>query len=130
MNKADRPVNVGITDLMKFKWPLTALVSISHRIAGVVLFVGIGFALWALQMSLESEAGYSRLVSMMASPVGMFIVWGLLAALAWHFVAGIKHLLMDTGVGETLEGGLFSAKVVILVGVILIFLAGVWVIQS
>ncbi len=130
MNKVTRPINVGISDLMKFRWPLTALVSISHRIAGVVLFAGIALALYALQMSLESEAGYNRLVSMLGSPLGMFITWGLLAALSWHFVAGIKHLLMDLGVGETLEGAMFSARVVILFSVILIFLAGIWVIQS
>ena len=128
MKKDTRPINVGITDLMVFKFPITAIVSITHRIAGVVLFVGIAFALYALQISLDSEAGFAELQSMMNSPLGKFITWGLLSGLAYHFVAGIKHLLMDLGVGETLEGGIFAARVVVLFSVVLILLAAFWVI--
>lgn len=132
----NRPINVGISDLMLFSasgkrgfaWPIMALASISHRIAGVVLFVGIAFILYALELSLASEEGFNSLKAMMASPVGKFVTWGLLAALAYHFVAGIKHLLMDMGVGETLEGGAFAAKTTLLLSAILIFLAAVWVI--
>ncbi len=124
-----RPINVGISDLLfVFKWPLPALTSIAHRISGVVLFVGIAFALYALDVSLASDAGFSELKEMMASPFGKFVVWGLLSALAFHFVAGIKHLLLDMGVGETLEGAAFASKLVIVLSAILIFLAAIWVI--
>jgi succinate dehydrogenase / fumarate reductase cytochrome b subunit len=123
-----RPINVGIGDLMAFKWPITAVTSITHRVAGVVLFIGVGFFLFALDMSLSSEAGFKSLQAMMSSPPGKFITWGLLSALAYHFVAGIKHLLMDAGVGETLEGGKFAAQVTIFLSVILIALAAIWVI--
>ncbi len=124
-----RPINVGISDLLfVFKWPLPALTSIAHRISGVVFFVGIGFALYALDVSLASDAGFSELKEMMASPFGKFVIWGLLSALAYHFVAGIKHLLLDMGVGETLEGAVFASKLVILFSAILIFLAAAWVI--
>ena len=84
--------------------------------------------LYALELSLASAAGFETLKSMMVSPLGKFITWGLLSALAYHFVAGIKHLLMDMGVGETLEGGVFAARTVLLFSAILIFLAAVWVI--
>ena len=124
-----RPINVGISDLLfVFKWPLPALTSIVHRISGVVLFVGIAFALYALDVSLASDAGFSELKEMMASPFGKFVVWGLLSALAFHFVAGIKHLLLDMGLGETLEGAALASKLVIVLSAILIFLAAIWVI--
>ena len=55
------------------------------------------------------------------------IVWGILAALLYHLVAGVKHLFMDAGIGETLEGGQKGAKIVIAVAVVLILIAGVWV---
>ena len=113
---------------MGFAWPITAIASITHRIAGVVLFVGIGFGLFALQVSLSSEAGFEGLKAMITSPLGKFITWGLLSALAYHFVAGIKHLIMDTGVGETLEGGLFAARLTLFFSAILIALAAIWVI--
>lgn len=128
MKQDSRPINVGVIDLLAFKWPITAVTSIAHRIAGVVLFLGFGFMLYALDLSLASEAGFESLQVMMSSPAGKFITWGLLAALAYHFVAGIKHLLMDMGVGETLEGGKFAARVTIFFSAILIALAAIWVV--
>lgn len=128
MKDNSRPINVGLGDLASFSWPITAITSITHRVAGVVLFVGVGFMLYALQLSVSSEAEFDALKAMMNSPLGKFITWGLLSALAYHFVAGIKHLVMDTGVGETLEGGKFAARVTIFFSVILIALAALWVI--
>jgi succinate dehydrogenase / fumarate reductase cytochrome b subunit len=125
-----RPINVNPSDLMGFAWPITALASITHRIAGVILFVGLAFGLYALDMSLSSEEGFESLKGMIKSPVGMFITWGLLSALAYHFVAGIKHLIMDFGVGETIEASKFASRLTILISAILIFLAGIWVIQG
>jgi succinate dehydrogenase / fumarate reductase cytochrome b subunit len=125
-----RPINVNPTDLMSFAWPITALASILHRVAGVVLFLGVGFGLYALDVSLASEAGFESLKAGIKSPIGMFVTWGLLAALAYHFVAGIKHLLMDWGVGETLEGSKLAARVTLLIASILIILAAIWVTQG
>lgn len=128
MKQSSRPINVGIGDLMAFAWPIAALASIAHRIAGVVLFVGVAFMLYALQLSLSNEAGFETLKGLMTSPLGKFITWGILSALAYHFVAGIKHLIMDTGIGETLEGGRFAAQLTIFFSAILIALAAIWVI--
>lgn len=125
-----RPINVNPSDLMTFAWPITALASITHRIAGVILFVAVAFGLYALDMSLSSEEGFETLKGMMKSPFGMFVTWGLLSALAYHFVAGIKHLIMDFGVGETIEGAQFASRLTILFSAVLIFLAGIWVIQG
>ena len=128
MKHNSRPINVGIGDLASFKWPITALSSITHRVAGVVLFIGVAFMLYALDLSLSSEEGFISLKEMMVSPVGKIITWGLLSALAYHFVAGIKHLLMDMGVGETLEGAQFAAKTTLFFSAVLIALAAIWVI--
>ena len=46
--KTDRPVNLN---LLAFSFPLAAIVSITHRITGVILFVGVAFALYALDMA-------------------------------------------------------------------------------
>ena len=84
--------------------------------------------LYALDLSLSSEEGFISLKAMMTSPLGKLVTWGLLSALAYHFVAGIKHLVMDMGVGETLEGGQFAAKLTIFFSAALIALAAIWVI--
>jgi len=51
----------------------------------------------------------------------------LLSALLYHLVAGVRHLVMDTGHGETLEGGKLGSKIVLAVSAVLIVLAGVWI---
>ena len=130
MKNDHRPINVNPSDLFAFAWPISALASITHRIAGFVLFAGIAFGLYALDISLDSAEGFDALLMKVKSPIGMFVTWGLLSALAYHFVAGIKHLLLDLEVGDTLEGSKFAARTTLLVSAILILLAGLWVIQG
>lgn len=123
MNK-NRPVNLDLTTI---KFPITALVSITHRISGVFIFAGVAVLLWMLDASLSSEEGFAAVQDTIASPVPKFILWTVLAALAYHLVAGVRHLFMDVGVGESLEGGRLGAKLVVVISLILIVLAGVWV---
>lgn len=54
------------------------------------------------------------------------IVWAVLAGLLYHLIAGIKHLFMDMGYGETLEGSQLNAKLVIGLSAVAIILAGLW----
>lgn len=123
MNK-NRPVNLDLTTI---KFPITALVSITHRISGVFIFAGVAVLLWMLDASLSSEEGFAAVQDTIANPVPKFILWTVLAALAYHLVAGVRHLFMDVGVGESLEGGRLGAKLVVVISLILIILAGVWV---
>ncbi|MCE8019496.1 succinate dehydrogenase, cytochrome b556 subunit [Halomonas sp. MCCC 1A11036] len=120
-----RPVNLDLTTI---QFPLPALTSIAHRITGVILFVGLIFAFWALDKSLSSSEGFAAVRDALANNVlAKLIAWGLLSALAFHFVAGIKHLLMDAGYGVTLEGGVKKAQATVVISAVLIILAGVWV---
>ncbi len=120
----NRPVNL---DLTKFSFPLPALTSIVHRITGVALFVGVAFLMYALDLSLSGEEGFASVKECLDGVLAKLVIWGILSALLYHLVAGIKHLLMDLGIGETLEGGVLGAKITIAVSVVLIVLAGVWV---
>ncbi|POD72816.1 succinate dehydrogenase, cytochrome b556 subunit [Pseudomonas syringae group genomosp. 3] len=121
---SQRPVNL---DLRTIKLPVTAYTSILHRVSGVILFVGIAIMLYAMDKSLASEEGFGEVKACLTSPLAKLIIWGLLSALLYHMVAGIRHLIMDTGVGETLEGGKLGSKIVIAVSVVTILLAGVWI---
>lgn len=123
MNK-NRPVNLDISTI---KLPITAYVSILHRVSGVILFGVVAILLCMLDASLESAESFAALKEGLQNPVYQFLIWGSLAALAYHTVAGIKHLIMDAGIGETLEGGQAGAKIVLVVAVVLIVLAGIWV---
>ncbi|HLT14460.1 MULTISPECIES: succinate dehydrogenase, cytochrome b556 subunit [unclassified Marinobacter] len=119
-----RPVNL---DLGKFHFPLPAITSILHRISGIIIFVGVAFLMYGLDLSLSGEDGFNRVNELLDSFLAKLITWGILSALLYHLVAGIKHLLMDAGVGEELESGRLAAKITLVVSIVLIILAGVWV---
>ncbi|MGM0634122.1 MAG: succinate dehydrogenase, cytochrome b556 subunit [Pseudomonadota bacterium] len=122
--KDNRPVNL---DLTKFHFPLPAITSILHRISGVVLFAGTAVLLWLLSESLSSQQGFDRVQQWLDLLAVKLLVWAVLAGLLFHLIAGIRHLLMDAGIGETLQGGRNGAVLVVVLSVISIVLAGVWV---
>ena len=122
--KSQRPVNL---DLRTIKLPITAYTSILHRVSGVILFVGLAVLLYALDKSLASEEGFEQVKACMTSPLAKLVIWGLLSALLYHLVAGVRHLIMDMGIGETLEGGKLGSQIVIAVSAVVIVLAGVWI---
>ena len=119
-----RPVNLDLTTI---KFPVTALASISHRVAGVALFVAVPILLWMLDRSLASPESFAEMKQLLDSWFAKVVLFGILAAIAYHFVAGIKHVIMDWGIGETLEGGRRFATASFIVAAVLIVLAGVWV---
>ena len=92
----NRPVNL---DISTFSLPITAYVSILHRVSGVILFGVVALLLWALGTSLSSESGFESVKEVFSSPIVKLIMWASLAALAYHLVAGVRHLFMDAGIG-------------------------------
>ncbi|MEY4641523.1 MAG: succinate dehydrogenase, cytochrome b556 subunit [Pseudomonadota bacterium] len=120
--KNKRPVNL---DLRTIHQPIAALASITHRVSGVIVFLGIAGLLYLLDRSLASEEGFKALVELGA--FARFLWWGVLSALAYHSVAGVRHLLLDFGFGESREGGPRTATITIVVSVVLIVLLGVWI---
>lgn len=122
MNK-QRPVNLN---LFTIKFPIPAIVSILHRISGVLVFLLIPFLLWLLQASLSSIEQFDALYEIFDGILVRFILWVLLSALLFHLIAGIRHLLMDTGLGESLKAGQFSAWLVIFLGAFLTICVGIW----
>jgi succinate dehydrogenase / fumarate reductase, cytochrome b subunit len=121
--KDNRPVNL---DFKTLRLPLPAITSILHRISGVIVFGGVFVLLWLLSSSLHSEAGFTDVQNWLATPLVKLIVWGILAGLLYHLIAGVKHLVMDLGIGETLQEANTGAKLVVVISVVAIVLAGVW----
>ena len=120
-----RPVNL---DLSTIKFPVTAIASITPRVTGVAIFLALPILLWMLDRSLASPESFADLKElMMTSLLVKLVVWGILSVLLYHLVAGIRHLIMDTGVGESLEGGRRGAKLAFIISAVLILLVGVWI---
>ena len=123
MNKK-RPVNLDISTI---KLPITGFVSFFHRVTGILLFAGAAVLLWILDSSLDSQESYAAVRDASNNLVFKFVLWSVLSALAYHTVMGLRHLLMDCGIGESLEGGKRGATIALVLSIVLIALIGVWV---
>ena len=122
--KDKRPVNL---DIGTMRLPITAWASIAHRASGVFLFAGMAVLIWALDASLASPESFASLAETLSSPLMKLVIWAVIAGLIYHSAAGVKHLVMDFGVGESMEGGILGVKIVVAVSAVLILLAGVWI---
>jgi len=87
----------------------------------------IPFVLWALQASLTSPASFDALQLALTCIPAKLVMWVIMAGLIYHFVAGIKHLLIDMGIGETIEGAQRMAYIVLGSSALLMIAAGVWI---
>ena len=97
-----RPVyrNIGFAQLANYRLPIPGIASIVHRITGVALFVCLLFVLAMLQMSLKSEAGFEVFRSIVwANPIAKIVLIGLLFAIVYHMIAGLRHMVQDTNAG-------------------------------
>lgn len=121
-NKNKRPVFLG---LIRIHFPVMAVLSIAHRISGVLLFLAVPFAAWLLHLSLENPAGYAAAAAFLDSPVVSVALVLLLWMVAHHFYAGIRFLLIDLDLGVNLLSARRSAWVVIGAAIATLFL-GVW----
>ncbi len=121
-----RPVNL---DIGTIKLPITSYVSILHRVSGVIMFFAVAVLLWILESSLASEQSFNELGALFSSPLCQFVIWATLAALAYHLVAGVRHLIMDMGFGEdSFAAGRNSAWVALILALLVISLITWWII--
>jgi succinate dehydrogenase / fumarate reductase cytochrome b subunit len=119
-----RPINLNF---LTIHFPVTAWVSIAHRLSGFFLFLIIPALLWMLQESLASESRFGDLKAILHTPLVYGCLWILLMALLYHLVAGIRHLLMDIHIGgESKKEGRISAWWVVSVSLILFVASGYW----
>ena len=100
----DRPVNLPLPRLAA-AMPVTAVASILHRITGIVLFAGTLFLCYLLDLALTDEAGFAEAAAIIDAPLGALAAWAILTSLAYHVVAGVKHLLLDFHIGDSLQAG-------------------------
>ncbi len=113
--RRERPVNLDLTSL---KFPSTAIASILHRVSGVALFVLTPVMLYWLHLSLASEVSFSALCAELETPLWKVTLWVFSTALVYHALAGVRHMIMDMGWGETLPFARKSAVIVIVLALL------------
>jgi succinate dehydrogenase / fumarate reductase cytochrome b subunit len=119
-----RPVYLN---LLKIRLPVTGVVSIAHRISGLLLFLSIPFAVYLLDLSIASEQSFARLIELLQQPWLVVLQIILLWSLVHHLIAGIRYLLIDAEVGVELAGARSGAWIVFIAEALVILLVAGWI---
>ncbi len=133
--KTPRPVfrNIHITDIRTYRLPPAGIVSILHRVSGAVLFLLMPFIVWMFDTSVTSEISFDSFTSVFtagcadgAVPGWFFklIALGLIWAYLHHFIAGVRHLIMDATHRVSKEQGHSTAIVTLSLSVALTVILG------
>ena len=113
-----RPVYLN---LIKIRLPLPGIISFAHRITGVVLFLALPFAVYLLDLSIESEQSFAKVQQILNQPVMLFVQILLLWSLAHHFFAGIRFLLIDAEIGVEKSQARLASWLVLLAEALTLF---------
>jgi len=122
----------ALTDLPSYRLPAAGIVSILHRVSGVLMFLLMPFIIWMFDTSVTSEYSFARFTAAFNSGLGFVPGWFVkLVALAliWaylhHFIAGLRHLWMDVShKAVSKEFGKSSAVVTLALSVFLTLVLG------
>ena len=114
--KARPGENMRLIDALQYRLPIAGVVSILHRVSGMLMFFLLPFIVWMFDASVTSEVSYDSFTSAFVAGIGFlpgFIIKLVALALIWaylhHAVAGIRHLWMDATHAVTKEFGRSSA---------------------
>ena len=121
----------ALTDLPHYRLPAAGIVSILHRVSGLLMFVLLPFVIWLFDNSVTSEVTFESFRSAYLAGFGVlpaFFVKLVTLALIWaylhHFSAGVRHLWMDATHSVTKEQGRSSAIATLTVSLLLTALLG------
>jgi succinate dehydrogenase / fumarate reductase, cytochrome b subunit len=123
MNKTNAPRpqirNIGIGDLINYRLPAAGIVSILHRVSGVLLFLCLPLLLWLLDQSLSSERSFERYLEFFHGFLSRVLLLALGWALLHHLCAGVRYLLLDLHIGTEKHAAQRSSWAVFAVSLVL-----------
>lgn len=108
--------------LQVYRLPLTALMSITHRITGVGLTLGTLLLTWWVAAAAYGEAEYAQVQAFLGTWLGQLILLGFSFALFYHLCNGLRHLFWDFGKYFELEQ-VRRTDVVVLIGAVALTVA-------
>ena len=97
-----------------YRWHISSLVSISHRITGIINIIGITFICLWVSLLVFGESNYDIIKSFLNTMIGKFIILGLTWSFSFQILSEIRHLIMDLGYG-------FELKTTRITGILVIF---------
>jgi succinate dehydrogenase / fumarate reductase cytochrome b subunit len=112
----DRPLS---PHLSVYRWKYTLVSSITNRATGIALTVGLLLLLYWIMAILGGPQTYERAEGVLGHPIFKVILSGFLFAFSYHLIAGIRHLIWDTGRGMERRQSQTSAWLVGVLSVLL-----------
>ena len=100
--------------LQIYRWHISSLLSITHRIAGVINLVALIFIFFWLITFSFGENNYQSFLLIINSFFGKFILIGFTWSMIFHLLSGIRHLAWDLGYGFEIKTANFSGIIVII----------------
>jgi len=100
--------------LQIYRWHISSLVSIAHRITGIINFVALIFICIWVFLLLSGETNYNLIDNFLKSIFGKFIILGLIWSFSFQILSEIRHLILDMGYG-------FEPKMTKISGLLVIF---------
>lgn len=116
MSNSNLPVS---PHLQIYRLPLTALLSITHRLTGIFLALGSVLLIWILAAAAQGAEAYASVIPHFQAWYGQIFLLGFLFSLYLHFCNGVRHLFWDMGYGFELETVDLTAKIAIAVALVL-----------
>ncbi|HFC8842170.1 TPA: succinate dehydrogenase, cytochrome b556 subunit [Neisseria oralis] len=116
-----RPVFLEIPNI---RLPIPGIVSILHRISGVILFVMLPVLLYLLSGTLSRESAFETYRAIVSNPLVKLILVGVLWAYLHHLLAGVRFLLLDAHKGLELNTARNTAKLVFTAALVLTVILG------
>ena len=102
-----------------YKWHISSLVSISHRITGIINIIAISFICLLASLLVFDESNYEFINLFLSSLIGKFFILGLTWSFSFQILSEIRHLIMDLGYGFELRTTKITGLIVIFGSIIL-----------
>lgn len=119
--------------LQVYRPQLTSILSIMNRVTGIAVSVGTLLLVWWLVAAASGPSAFATVQGFLASPVGLFVLFGWTAALFWHFYGGIRHLTWDAGYGydlpQTHASG-WATLIATVLSTVLVWVVGLWMLRG
>ena len=102
-----------------YKWHISSLVSISHRITGIINIIGVTFICVLASLLSLGESNYEMTYLFLSSQIGKFLILGLTWSFSFQILSEIRHLIMDLGYGFDLKTSKTTGLIVICGSIVL-----------
>ena len=116
MNNSNNPMS---PHLQIYRWQVSSLISITHRISGVINLLALIFIFfWLIFLSIE-QTNYELFLLVINSFFGKFILIGFTWSMSFHILSGIRHLALDLGYGFEIRNANITGIIVIISSLVL-----------